>query len=393
MKTSLLFALLLGAISTLWAAETCSTTVSPGSWQHTDSSYGKWVAVPETVYSFPIVQCTSRTDLICIPTEIDTILLSCDSTGCDTITSIDSFTCNLDTVQICDSVGTSDSIIYTWLFVIDSGVTSPDSDHILVYLDSAWVPGDTVVVCTPSDSGITVPDSGWAQDSSGNHYFPVNDPNTNTTIILNAGSPLSGNVWIAQVDSPGVDNGEKQLVKAIDVTLSSSLDTYLTFATLTIYYGDLNLGDVDENTLAFYHLNQSSGKWEITGGTVDTNNKTITVTVTHFSIYGLFGDRIPISVSPVLSLKQGFSLLVTPSAGNSLIRFSLKQETAVKLSVYSIQGKLIRSLINDKNFKAGQHSVKWNGLDRQNRKISSGMYLVTFETPNKKIVRHLNLMK
>ena len=46
----------------------------------------------------------------------------------------------------------------------------------------------------------------------------------------------------------------------------------------------------------------------------------------------------------------------------------------VNISVYTINGVLIKELLNS-YINPGNHSVKWNGLDKNSKRVSSGVYL------------------
>ncbi len=55
------------------------------------------------------------------------------------------------------------------------------------------------------------------------------------------------------------------------------------------------------------------------------------------------------------------------------ISFSLKKNSNVSINVYNIKGQKVRTLVSDK-YNQGNHTVVWNGLDDDNRPVSSGVY-------------------
>jgi len=57
------------------------------------------------------------------------------------------------------------------------------------------------------------------------------------------------------------------------------------------------------------------------------------------------------------------------------INYQLPTESNVLLSVYSLQGHLVRSLISSKQ-DAGYYTTVWNGLNNAGESVSSGMYLI-----------------
>ena len=56
------------------------------------------------------------------------------------------------------------------------------------------------------------------------------------------------------------------------------------------------------------------------------------------------------------------------------IRYDLPEAGHVVLRIYSLNGQLVRSLVNDQ-FNAGRHTVEWDGRDETGRTVSSGIYL------------------
>ncbi|MBN1782251.1 T9SS type A sorting domain-containing protein [bacterium] len=61
------------------------------------------------------------------------------------------------------------------------------------------------------------------------------------------------------------------------------------------------------------------------------------------------------------------------------IRYDVPVTARVRLTVYNIQGQVIRPLA-DKNQEAGSYTVLWDGLDRNRNQAASGIYLVRLET-------------
>ena len=76
-----------------------------------------------------------------------------------------------------------------------------------------------------------------------------------------------------------------------------------------------------------------------------------------------------------------------PFRTSTLISFSLKEKSHVKLSVYNLKGQLLETLVDD--FKlAGSHTVEWDSED-----ISSGIYFYKLSTKDKTFIRKMILLK
>ena len=58
------------------------------------------------------------------------------------------------------------------------------------------------------------------------------------------------------------------------------------------------------------------------------------------------------------------------------IAFSVRKDGPVTIRIYSIDGRLVRTLKDGEFTAAGSHEVRWNGLDGAGNRVSSGMYFV-----------------
>ncbi len=74
---------------------------------------------------------------------------------------------------------------------------------------------------------------------------------------------------------------------------------------------------------------------------------------------------------PRISLHQNHPNPFSPS---TLIRFSLATGGEVKLTVYNIQGRLIRTLTEGSR-AAGEYEIAWDGTDEYGIDVAAGVYL------------------
>ena len=57
------------------------------------------------------------------------------------------------------------------------------------------------------------------------------------------------------------------------------------------------------------------------------------------------------------------------------IRFSIGSSEVVKLTIYDMMGRQVRSLISGESYGPGFHVVNWEGLNNKGEKVPSGMYI------------------
>jgi hypothetical protein len=68
-----------------------------------------------------------------------------------------------------------------------------------------------------------------------------------------------------------------------------------------------------------------------------------------------------------------------PFRSETSIAFSLRKSGDVRLSVYTLDGRLVTRLV-DGQVEAGSHRSTWDGRDRFGREVSSGVYYYSLET-------------
>jgi len=82
-----------------------------------------------------------------------------------------------------------------------------------------------------------------------------------------------------------------------------------------------------------------------------------------------------------------------PFNPTTTISFSILNESEVKLIIYNIKGRKIKTLA-DNGFTQGSHSIIWNGDDDKNKSVSSGVYMYKLKVNGKtEAIRKCLLLK
>ena len=91
--------------------------------------------------------------------------------------------------------------------------------------------------------------------------------------------------------------------------------------------------------------------------------------------YSFHGPKEVASIAKpdAYALDQNYPNPFNPSTN---IRFRVKEDGVVNLTIHNITGQLIRVLVNS-NRLAGEYTVKWDGRDRNGVVVPSGTYLYT----------------
>mgnify|MGYP001216246856 FL=1 len=98
-------------------------------------------------------------------------------------------------------------------------------------------------------------------------------------------------------------------------------------------------------------------------------------------------QEIQIPLVPII--KNNYPNPFNPS---TTIVFSIPNSSKTKLDVYNVRGQKVKQLINY-DLEQGYHKIVWDGRDKNNRSVGSGIYFVRLETSRKVCVRKIMLIK
>jgi hypothetical protein len=95
------------------------------------------------------------------------------------------------------------------------------------------------------------------------------------------------------------------------------------------------------------------------------------------------GDpHAPQSVEKLIGGASAFQLsqnYPNPFNPSTKIQFAVPETEKVKLEVYDIQGRLIRTLVDYQLYQPGSYEVTWDGLDNKGNCIASGVYFAKMQ--------------
>ncbi len=81
-----------------------------------------------------------------------------------------------------------------------------------------------------------------------------------------------------------------------------------------------------------------------------------------------------------------------PVFGQTRIAYQLKQDAHVELSIYSLDGKMVSSLVDEQQSE-GSHTIEWDGTSGNGTTLEPGIYIYTLKTNNYKVSKRLVLMR
>ncbi len=81
-----------------------------------------------------------------------------------------------------------------------------------------------------------------------------------------------------------------------------------------------------------------------------------------------------------------------PFNPETTIDFYIRKTADVRLSIYSISGQLIKTLVSEK-LPSGYHSYKWRGLNESGKKVSTGIYIYRLNTSDQISTKKMLMIK
>ncbi len=95
-------------------------------------------------------------------------------------------------------------------------------------------------------------------------------------------------------------------------------------------------------------------------------------------------------VVTTFELRQNYPNPFNPS---TTIEFSIPKRVNVKLVIYDISGRVVRTLIDDKEYEPGLYRVEWNGKNDYGEYVASGIYLYKLQAGDFVSTKKMVLMR
>jgi len=77
----------------------------------------------------------------------------------------------------------------------------------------------------------------------------------------------------------------------------------------------------------------------------------------------------------------------------TIIKYKLSEESEVTIKVYTLTGRIVKTLIDKQTMPAGEWYVTWDGKDENGSLVDSGLYLYSLVTPSKTVIKKMLVIK
>ena len=97
-------------------------------------------------------------------------------------------------------------------------------------------------------------------------------------------------------------------------------------------------------------------------------------------LWGFSDVTDPEEAAHLLKAMRLFQNRPNPFTPATRIGFELAEAGRVELGIYSVDGRLIRTLVDEERL-AGSHEVAWDGCDAEGKKVAGGVYFYKLAGP------------
>ena len=157
---------------------------------------------------------------------------------------------------------------------------------------------------------------------------------------------------------------------------------------IEVSYG---LGDIEniesEHQLALFRFDEARSDWTRIGGTVDIQAQSIKTVLHNLGKVAIAEDLSTISDQDVFLDIDCQPRVFSPNGGGydtkTTISFSLSKASDVTIKVYSLAGRLKRTIVESRQMNAGTNVLEWDGRDENGETMISGLYIVTVQGEGK----------
>jgi hypothetical protein len=97
----------------------------------------------------------------------------------------------------------------------------------------------------------------------------------------------------------------------------------------------------------------------------------------------------------VVGNKRHFAVFITPNPLNpqATMQFSTSVDGFARIRMYDLNGRLVRTLLDQPNLPAGDHEVIIEGRNQNGARLASGIYFYQIEAQEGTLRGHVTILK
>ncbi len=174
-----------------------------------------------------------------------------------------------------------------------------------------------------------------------------------------------------------------------DVILSWELPEINDFGSMKVYMNDGEEDILIDNShgLQYYYTIEEPGIYDFYVVTCDYSGQESEPSE---SVRYIYAEGTGQPESPAYTGLSG--IYPNPFNPTTNIAFSLKKPENTRIDIYNIRGQRVTTLVNER-MPQGDHHVTWQGVDCNDKRVASGVYLIRFEAGETSQIRKALLLK
>ncbi|MEK6646311.1 MAG: FlgD immunoglobulin-like domain containing protein [Candidatus Firestonebacteria bacterium] len=157
-----------------------------------------------------------------------------------------------------------------------------------------------------------------------------------------------------------------------EITTSDGSKNFNKEIKISIPFKDSDVAGINKQNLKLFYYSEERKMWIlIPSAVVDTNKNTISILVTHLTIFRIM------ALEPTSAVLVLYNNLFDPANNEKLyVRYDIVQEVDVTVTVYSIKGQKIKELFNGRKTAGSYTDLTWDGKNEDGEVVASGIYVV-----------------
>jgi len=226
-----------------------------------------------------------------------------------------------NTITNSSSLAVNASVVSKWYLTTNNIITNNNisfngslkfNNGALVLINSLLTLNGTLINNSGNISSLDI--TSYSVNVSNQTNLSFSDADTNLSLFIN--SSVNSTIIVTKQDPNASPSVSLNILKGVNINVDENTKNNLTWALIRLYYteAELTAADIDEDNLVIYFYNETSWVLEPSQG-VDTTNNYVWANVTHFSLFGAFGEApaaAPPGGSPGGGGSSGGSSSTTP---------------------------------------------------------------------------------
>jgi len=187
-------------------------------------------------------------------------------------------------------------------------------------------------------------------------------------------------------------SGKYEISQGSEVEFDASNSVIYNMNTMiTDYIWDFGDGTPQASGVKVKHVFNNVGKYDVSLILKTSDNKTFPELPYARKVITVEVKPAPSNIELYQNGPNPFDLSV--SNPKTIIRYKLSEQSEVSIKIYTLTGKVVKTLVDKQTMPAGEWYVSWDGKDENGNFVDSGLYLYSLVTPSQTLIKKMLVIK